>query len=114
MNFDKHALIEHFEGDGEIITELVELFEVSYPETLEKLKLAITENNTKEIELHAHTLKGMLANFFASNLREKAFKIEQMGKNKNTENALVVYNEILSIIPELVEDLKKITIPEES
>ena len=108
MNFDKDALMEHFDGDNEIIVELIEVFEMSYPETLESLKTAIIEGNAKEIELHAHTLKGMLSNFFAMELKEKAFSIEQMGKDSSVDNAGSVYEEISDKMPALVDDLKKL------
>jgi len=107
MTFDKDALMEHFEGDTEIIEELIEVFEMSYPETLDSLQEAITESDSKSIELHAHTLKGMLSNFFAAGLKDKAFRIEQMGKNSSLTEAKEIYEEISVEMPCLINDLKK-------
>lgn len=83
---------EHFAGDEELIEELVEVFESSYPEVIRKLDLALVDKDPERIKLEAHTLKGMISNFFAEELRLCAFEIESRASeldinelNKNLE-----------------------------
>ena len=64
------------------------------------------EEDFKKIELHAHTLKGMIANFFAEDLRVAAYDIEKMGHNSEIsgyESQLAVLDEKL---PMLITELR--------
>lgn len=73
----------HFDGDSELISELLEIFKRSYKDHLNSLKLAIAQKNFQEIELHAHTLKGMVSNFFADEVKQNIFNIEKLGRNQS-------------------------------
>ncbi|MEE2670853.1 MAG: Hpt domain-containing protein [Bdellovibrionota bacterium] len=106
MMFDESKLMSHFDGDKEMITELIEVFDDSYKESLTALKDSLKEEDFKKIELHAHTLKGMIANFFAEDLRVAAYDIEKMGHNSEIsgyESQLAVLDEKL---PMLITELR--------
>ena len=106
MMFDESKLMGHFDGDKEMITELIEVFDDSYKESLTALKDSLKEEDFKKIELHAHTLKGMIANFFAEDLRVAAYDIEKMGHNSEIsgyESQLAVLDEKL---PMLITELR--------
>ena len=67
---------------------------------------SLQEKDLKKIELHAHTLKGMIANFFAEDLRVAAYEIEKMGHNSDIsgyENSLNVLDQNL---PRLIGELR--------
>ncbi len=72
----------HFDNDTELIGELVEIFESTYPEILQSLKAALEAKSFGDVELHAHTLKGMISNFFATSTKDAAFNLEKMGRDK--------------------------------
>lgn len=104
---DVDALKSHYGEDIEIIEDLIEIFDSTYPETMAALEEAINANDSSNIELHAHTLKGMVANFFATDLKEKFYVIEKKGK----EQASVEVSELDPIkeqLPKITEELKAI------
>lgn len=109
MLVNKEELRLHFDGDEELILELLEVFEESYPETLSLLKKSLEESNAKDLELHAHTLKGMVSNFFAQSLKEAAFSLEKMGRSEDFSSEGSAHITILEKgLPELVVEIKSI------
>ena len=106
MLFDESKLLEHFDNDQEMIQELVLVLNESYPETMSKLKEAMDAEDFSNMELHAHTLKGMLSNFFAEELKEKAFELEKMGREKTLEGSKEPFNFLDRKLPELTKELR--------
>ena len=108
MIINEKELMLHFEGDEELIGELLEVFETSYPETLASLKKSLTEKSIKDLELHAHTMKGMVSNFFSKELKDAAFELEKMGREGKIENE----NQFLEILeaglPKMIQDVRSI------
>lgn len=104
---DKEALYIHFDHDQEMIDELVVVFEETFPEVLLNLETAIKEIDFANIELHAHTLKGMIANFFAADLKEMAFKLELAGREKNDEDLSHYFVKLSEGLPLLIKELKQ-------
>lgn len=96
----------HFDGDEELIVELLEVFEATYPKTLASVEKAMKEKNHSELELHAHTLKGMISNFFADELKEASYALEKSGREK-IDTDLDKWLKILKDkLPGLVEEVK--------
>lgn len=108
MLVDEKELKVHFDGDEELISELLEVFESSYPETLNAVKKSLEENNLQDLELHAHTLKGMVSNFFAKTLKDAAFALEKMGREQALENADGHVKTLEDGLPQLVNDVRSI------
>lgn len=106
MVVDKEQLKLHFEGDEELIAELIEVFESTYPETLDQVKTAVVGSDFKNLELHAHTLKGMIANFFAEELKNAAFSLEKMGREQKLGNVDQEIETLVKGLPLLVEEVK--------
>lgn len=106
MLFEKEKLLGHFDGDEELIGDLLEIFESSYNEPLTKLKEALEQSDAKGVELHAHTLKGMLSNFFIDDLIEVAFGIEKMGRSGNLAGYEASYEKLASELPNVVTTIK--------
>lgn len=107
MLFDESKLMSHFDNDKEMIGELLEVFESTYEETLGELKSALSESNFKNVELHAHTLKGMIANFFSDDLKESAYQLELSGKNENIEGHASHIENLESKLPQLVSEIEE-------
>lgn len=102
---DQDALKSHYGEDIEIIEDLIEIFDSTYPESMAELEKAINASDFGNIELHAHTLKGMVANFFSSELKDKFYELEKKGK----EQVSVEVNEldpIKELLPKVTEELK--------
>lgn len=98
----------HFSGDEEMIGELVEIFEETYLEILQEVEKTFQESDALGLEHSAHTLKGMVANFFADSLKEDAFELEKMGRDKQIDKSSIDKIENLKIgIPELLAEVRK-------
>jgi HPt (histidine-containing phosphotransfer) domain-containing protein len=106
INLD--AFKDHYGDDLDILEDLIELFESTYPETVSGIENAVAENNTKNLELHAHTLKGMVANFFCDDIRTKCFELEKMGKEGAMNEPLAILKDIQTQILSMLEELKKL------
>ena len=104
---DLSELKSHYGEDIEIIEDLVEIFESTYPDTISELEKAIKAEDYEKIELHAHTLKGMVANFFAKSTKENCFIIEKKGRDKEAISVDELEN-IKKDLPNIIEELKKI------
>jgi HPt (histidine-containing phosphotransfer) domain-containing protein len=108
MLFDEKQLKNHFDGDDELIGELVEVFEESYLPCLDSIKKALEESNHKDLELHAHTLKGMIANFFAMDLKHAAAELELMARNETISGPEAHIDHLSTGLPVLITELKSI------
>lgn len=103
---DCNGLKTHFAGDEEMIGELVEVFAETYPDILSELKKSIVEKDFEVIERSAHSLKGMVANFFSEVIKEDCFAIEKMGKEKVLDNIEEHLLNIEANIPQLLQEIK--------
>jgi HPt (histidine-containing phosphotransfer) domain-containing protein len=102
------AFKEHYGEDIDIVGDLIEIFEATYPETLNAIEKAVCENNFKDLELHAHTLKGMCSNFFCDDLKTACLSLEKMGKDQVLTNHRDYIQNLKEGLPELVEELKSL------
>lgn len=103
---DKEQLNNHFDNDKELIMELVEVFEQTYTETFAELESAVGSKDFANIELHAHTLKGMIANFFALELKETAYIMEQVGRDSSDQDLTEHLEKLRVGIPQMLNELK--------
>jgi HPt (histidine-containing phosphotransfer) domain-containing protein len=107
IDFEKLSV--HFDNDLEMFSELVVVFDETYPGTLEQIKTAAETGSFEDLDLHAHTLKGMVANFYVESLRTHALALETMGKNKSTDGWEQHYQALEKGLPLIIKDLKKHT-----
>ncbi len=108
MLFDEQKLREHFDNDVDLISELLQIFESSYPDTVSAIENAISEKNYKDLELHAHTLKGMVSNFFAEELRQAAFALEKIGTDESSDDTTSFVSVLKEKLPLLVTEIRSI------
>lgn len=101
-----NELNTHFAGGEEMIGELVDIFAGTYPDIVEELKTSIVKEDFEVIERSAHSLKGMVANFFAESIKENCLAIEKMGKEKALNDVNTKVAQIESDIKTLLEELK--------
>lgn len=99
-------LEDHFDHDLELISDLLVVFIESYDSELVSLKDALDSKNFKAIELHAHTFKGMISNFFVPQLRDAAQELENMGRSEVIDGWQDPYNIISGQIDAVIESLK--------
>jgi HPt (histidine-containing phosphotransfer) domain-containing protein len=101
---DLDISLSHVDGDIQFLAELAELFLQDYPRLMEELRHSIQKGNHSDLERAAHTLKGRLAFFGLNRMRDKAFELEIMGRERNSESTVRVLAEfessMESVLPE--------------
>ena len=81
-------------GDGFVV--LVETFIKDSERHLEKLHVAIADNNCDSLRAHAHSFKGSSSSLGASRCAELCRQLETMARNNQADDARQVLEELQS------------------
>jgi CheY-like chemotaxis protein len=81
--FDEAILLQLADSAGDEFPELLGLFAESAPESVTKMRQALTESSAMGLSRAAHSLKGECGNFGASALYDLCAAIEQAGRSGN-------------------------------
>jgi two-component system, sensor histidine kinase and response regulator len=85
--FDEAGAVRRSGGDRVLLRKIVSLFRESYPATLLKLQRALTRRDAEALRIAAHTVKGSVANVGGMLARERAARLEDMGRTSQFEDA---------------------------
>ncbi len=77
---DEAVALSRVGGDTDLLKEIVELFLMDYPTTLEKIRSAVATRDAAALEHHAHSLKGSVSTFGAQQAFEAALELERKGR----------------------------------
>ena len=91
--------------DADLLRDLIGIFLDELPSLLEKLSLAIGENNASEVKKVAHKLKGSVLFLNTKLPLEYAWKIEQMGASEEIHDGELVLAELKVHFHSLAEEL---------
>ncbi len=83
-------------SDEEMIMDTVRIFTEDAPQTIQNLNEAIKVKTSEDVELYAHSLKGISAMIGANQLHPKAYQLECAGKQNDTD-----------VFDSLFDDIKK-------
>jgi HPt (histidine-containing phosphotransfer) domain-containing protein len=84
---DRISLLERVEGDQELLTEMIHLFQEDSPNLLAAMRDALQRGDMAMLERSAHSLKGALSNLSARATAAAALQLEEDAHNKNAESA---------------------------
>ena len=87
QQLDESLALSRVGGDLELLKEVIGLFLDDYPNTLEKIKIAVAASDASALEHHAHSLKGSVSTFGANRAFEAAFALEKQGRNRDLKEA---------------------------
>jgi PAS domain S-box-containing protein len=87
-NLDEALALSRVGGDFELLQEVVGLFLDDYPRALEKIRSAVAANDASGVEHNAHSLKGSVSTFGATDVFESALALEKQGRSGNLSGAL--------------------------
>ncbi len=104
--FNRDEALLNVGGSEELLRELVELFLVECPKQLADVQKTYAAGDPAELMRAAHTLKGSVSLFAATEATVAARRIEQMGKLGSLQDYRPAWDELQSRIAELVEALK--------
>jgi hypothetical protein len=75
---DREKLLDHVDGDMDLLKDTFEILLVERPEMLKKLRTVFESGDVEAVQLQAHRCKGMLSNFMAEVACATALKIERL------------------------------------
>ena len=90
----------------EAFTDLTHMFLTDLPLQLDRLQIAVAENDAKEINQIAHKLKSSCGNFGALRLAELIRRLEQAGRQKTLDDAVDLLQRIQVIAEETCSRLR--------
>lgn len=100
-----------FGEDWDIFRELISDYKEASVTFLEQIKAAITSKELESLRISAHTLKGIVVNFYCEELTQTAFELEQCGKSGDLASAPAHYDKLVilnsNILAEIIEYDKK-------
>jgi CheY-like chemotaxis protein len=84
---DRVSLLERVEGDQELLTEMIHLFQDDVPNLLTAMRDALQRGDMALLERSAHSLKGAVGNLSAQAAAAAASRLEKDAKNRDAESA---------------------------
>lgn len=118
MNFKSinlPLLLTHFQGDEEILLDMVNAFEIGLDGLLNPIRDSIANQDANGLRISAHTFKGIMKSFYAEMGSRLANELEQRGNDGHFDDAHGILNQLenqlmifLYELPFLKKDLDKI------
>ncbi len=99
---DEATLRSRFEGEPELLNDVVRLFLDDFPKLLTAIRAATERGDAQGVEQAAHKLKGSIANFAAPAAFDAALRLEVMGRGGHLDRATEALDQLASAL----EDLK--------
>ncbi len=93
--------------DKEIIVEIIDIFINEYPDRIEHITKSIENKNFMDLKFHAHSMKGVVANFSVPDLQSVARDLEMAGANADSSNIDSLFEQLKEKSQLLLEDLKE-------
>ncbi len=84
---DLARAIDEFEGDRELVTEVIAGFTQKVIEQIRTLRAALSSNDAETVQREAHSIKGGASSLTAGNLSQVAAELELKGKSKDLSGA---------------------------
>lgn len=106
MTFNRDQFRSLIEGDRDLFSSLLELFEADWEGLIEVIRQSIDSGDGKALEQAAHRLKGNLRNFYASSAAEIAQSLESSGNSGSFGNK----QDLKKMADDLREEIKRLLI----
>ncbi|MBF0398136.1 MAG: response regulator, partial [Desulfobacterales bacterium] len=103
--FNSLSIMQLVNNDIGLALNITEIFVNNYIDIITEVKNAINNNDAEKLEIKSYKLKGEIG-YFSDFGRELAFKLQQMGKNKDLLNANDIYEELKKEVETLIPLLK--------
>jgi PAS domain S-box-containing protein len=106
---DESAFLARFEGEPELLRDVVNLFLDDCPKLLDGIRGAVERGDAGGLERAAHKLKGTVANFSARASYDAALRLEVMGREGHLEQAPESLGRLESALEELSPALLRLS-----
>src|SRR5690242_5929288 len=107
-NILEQSIVREMVGSNfELLSEMVNAFQETAPELLEKIKTAIHNRNGIELRNVAHALRGSVGNFGPSPAQVLSEQLEQCGEGANFRRAGELLPELDASVREILAELSR-------
>ena len=103
--FDGAELLERVDNDWEFLGDTVQMLAADGPALLEQIRQSAGVADAPAIGKAAHTLKGMISNFCASDAQAGALAVEQIGKSGDLSSLPPALQSLETQVRSLIADL---------
>jgi diguanylate cyclase (GGDEF)-like protein len=107
LSYDVKVIASLREAVGEVVSSMITAFLEDTPIYIDKLKIALTENNARQVRDMAHTIKGSAANFGAVELVAASKLLEDGASQEDLSNGGQLLKRISVAFEALQNDLKQ-------
>jgi len=94
-------------SDEDVINEIAKSISEDDVNTIKSISDAIENNNSENVRLYAHKLKGSAVTIGAMCLRDVAYKLEYAGKENDTNSFEVLFEEVRTQFDKLISFLSQ-------
>jgi CheY-like chemotaxis protein len=105
---DRVSLLERVEGDQELLTEMIHLFQEDAPNLVAAMRDALEKGEMTVLERSAHSLKGALSNLSAKAAAAAALQLEKDANSKNAESAKKSFAQVKRALEQLLPALAEL------
>jgi len=100
---DLAEAMSNMDGDAELLQEIVEIFLEAAESLLDSIDQSIQSQNTNEVAIQAHAMRGGASNFCARKFVASAMKLELLAKGGSLDGAEQMLAMMRSGYEEIVE-----------
>ena len=97
----------HFCGDHSLIKEIVNVFEETYQDVISETQKSIETTDSELLERSAHTLKGMVSNFFVEDIVKGFSTLEKKGVDSSFDGTHDLLVELQGKLEEMLAELNE-------
>ncbi|HXF06123.1 MAG TPA: ATP-binding protein [Blastocatellia bacterium] len=102
---DSHQVLEHVEGDRDLLNEIIALFLAEAPTITNTLEQALAQENCRALERAAHRLRGALGHLGAGRASDVALRLEQAARKGDLGAAAPLVAELKLLLSDVVQEL---------
>lgn len=106
LDFD--TAVKEFDGDKELLVEVLNGFLENVGIQISTLHQALTDRKAEIVMREAHSIKGGAANLTANKLSNAALKLEEVGRSNSLENGFTILKELETQYNQLSDYAKNI------
>jgi CheY-like chemotaxis protein len=89
--FDNERFLQSIGGNKILANKLITVYLENLPKLMSRIQQCIADNDSNNLKIEAHSLKGMSLNLSATSITRIALELERMGKADNLNRAVETY-----------------------
>jgi HPt (histidine-containing phosphotransfer) domain-containing protein len=108
LRLDRKSILAQFQGDEELLRELIRLFQDDTPRLVEEARTALARNDASTLHRAAHTIKGSLGYFGATPAVEAAWQLETLAATGNLKEGVALLTRLEQALSFLQPELPRL------